>query len=230
MLADVFAEIEAARPALDRESDEFRAAVLLLLSADTGLNVDRLAMRTRYPRESVSRCLRRLSDNALWMDGESTRTWSEDRARSEQFWWDVDVALGRRLRRVDPSSGVEWAPINGWSKDYEYTSRQPDTQPVHNEYRSMPVHDEQQAFSGASAEEEDDVAGPSGVTSPEPAALHQEETLAVPPNDEPEVDDEPAESETPVEAEWLVTLPDRGLTAPGGGALGKEWATADWLT
>src|SRR5687768_6959440 len=91
-------DIHRARPDLTDESPELRAAVLLLLAGEIGFNVDRLVMRTRYPREFVARCTRRLVDNGVWTAGTLLAEWSSTPVDAPSFWWDVDVALGRRLR------------------------------------------------------------------------------------------------------------------------------------
>jgi hypothetical protein len=139
-LPEIVSEVARARPELSSESDEYRAAVLLLLIRANGLNVDRLARRAGYPREFVARCLRRLVDNGWSVEGEPAGDGAPNAALQERFWWDVDVALGRRLRRMTEDGEPEWAPINRWVKEFEYGGRSADSPVVHNEYRHIPPY------------------------------------------------------------------------------------------
>jgi hypothetical protein len=220
-LAEIRDEIQRARPALPEDSDEYRTAVLLLLVAETGLNVDRLAMRARYPREFVSRCVRRLADNALWVDGALACTWGADRARSQEFWWDVEVALGRQLRRVGADGRPEWGSVDGWFKDFEYTSRHADEKAVYNEYRYIAAHDPDPFSPVASSDEDGIPEATRGSDEHAEAALPKPAVAPVP-------DAPPVLGEWPTRSHWL-TSPEPDVTVPAERPLGKEWSKADWL-
>ncbi len=129
------------RPGLSQESPDFRAAVLLLAVAETGFNVHRLVLRTRLPREFVARCLRRLAENGLWIDGRLQFNWLDARAESPCFWLDVEVALGRKLRRVRSSGSPEWALAGDWIKDFEYAGKGSEGKQVHAVYHDTSDHD-----------------------------------------------------------------------------------------
>ncbi len=132
--------VESARPDLSPDSPEYQSAIILLLSADIGLNVDRMVLRAKLPREFVARCLRRLSDNACWVDGEMRTSW-DDPPTCRNFWLDVEVALGRQLRRINAAGDPEWADIRGWVKDFNYKGMQGAKTPVTNDYYEITPHD-----------------------------------------------------------------------------------------
>jgi len=168
-LSEVLADVARARPELSPESDHHRAAVLLLLIDGTGLNVDRLASRSGFPREFVARCLRRLVDNGWRVESAGRSDSGPGAALQEHFWWDVDVALGRRLRRVTEEGDPEWAPLDRWVKEFEYAGRSSENPGVHNEYRHIPPHNPDPAPPSAGAEEEDDAPPTRRASVPEPA-------------------------------------------------------------
>lgn len=126
--------VERARPDLDQDSPEFRAAVLLLLASEIGFNVDRIVSRTLYPRDFVARCLRRLVDNGVRVDGHLFTTWSGENIATDDFWLDVQVALGRSLRRIGPRGTPEWAPVGDWVKDFDFRVRGDGPATTANEY------------------------------------------------------------------------------------------------
>lgn len=216
-LPELRAEVERARPDLPEGSAEFRAAVLLLLVCDGGFNVDRLAARTRFPREFVARCLRRLTDNGLWADGALWLAWREEGARSQAFWWDVDVALGRRLRRTTEDGTPEWAPLDGWVKEFEYSGRAAPTQPVFNEYRYIAPHDPEPVAPSEADEEE---GAPEGASEPGPAPLP-------PGSPRREI------LQLPVSVDWLGQRerdrPRVEPTSSRGALLVDAWSATEWL-
>lgn len=140
-VSELRALVRSARPDLSDDSPESRGAVLLLMIPDTGPNVDRLALRTGFSRAFVAQCLRRLIDNALWFDGELPPYLRADAVSGPELWLDVEVALGRRLRRVGEDGRPEWARAGDWVKDFEYAGREPSATPVHTAYREIAPHD-----------------------------------------------------------------------------------------
>ncbi|MBW3629452.1 MAG: hypothetical protein KY464_09160 [Gemmatimonadetes bacterium] len=220
-VASVHAEVQRARPNLRSEDPEYRAAVLLLLIHDTGFNVDRLTVRTRFPREFVARCLRRLSDNGWWVDGADTCDWGEERASHEHFWWDVDVALGRRLRRVTGDGERHWAGLDGWVKEFEYAARNAEASGVYNEYRHIPRYNPDPVFNSGPEEEEETVDPPAvaraaaqpRTVSPTPVAAQQ-----------------PASEQV----EWLgappqAQTPPAPAASPASSGLVQGWGEVKWL-
>ena len=131
--------IALARADLARECPEYQGAILLLHARETGPNVDRLAGRTGYPREFVAQCLRRLVDNSCWVNGELRAGWTPDAAVfTAPFWLDVDVALGRCLKRINAEGKPEWSPAGGdWVKDFNYRGATATDASVHNEYYAI---------------------------------------------------------------------------------------------
>lgn len=219
-LVDIYDEVKEARPELPEDSEAFRAAVLLLLVGEMGLNVDKLVLRTRYPREYVSRCMRRAADNALWLDGVLTCTWSTDRARSEEFWWDVEVALGRQLRRIDGAGRVEWAPLDGWFKDFDYTGRRGDEKAVYNEYHFIAARDPEPASAQGIGEE--------GIPDGSSGGEEPTKRMATESTGEEQADESAAAEEWPSESEWMSPSETDGA-APADTPLADGWSHADWL-
>lgn len=132
--------VARARPDLAADQPEFHAAVLLLLSAEIGYNVDRIMARTRYPREFVARCLRRLVDNGVKVDARLATRWSNEYLATKEFWLDVEVALGRYLRRTGPDGRPEWAPVGEWVKNFDFRRGESDTAAA-NEYHRIEPYD-----------------------------------------------------------------------------------------
>lgn len=119
-LSTLVDEVARLDPRLAPDSTRFRSAVLLLAARELGQNVDRLARFTRYPREMVARCARRLVDNGVWKQGETVSRWAADpREDPEAFWGDVGVAEGKLYRRLGGGSTIEWVPVGEWWKSYE---------------------------------------------------------------------------------------------------------------
>jgi hypothetical protein len=212
--------IARARPGLSAEAPEHQAAMVLLLLPSTGQNVDRLVLRTGCPRPFVAQCLRRLFDNAWWTAGGGHTSWCVDALACEHFWSDVDVALGRRLRRVGEAGRPEWAAVGGWVKEFEYRSARLEEGSNHNEYREIAPHNPEPVL----VEEED------AETEPEPVAFAEIRTpprRAVAPLAAALVD-------SPRAAGWLGTpTPVPGEAAKPAAPLGllvEGWAEANWLT
>jgi hypothetical protein len=208
--AEAEAEVDGARPGLPEDSDERRAAVLLLLTHDGGLNIDRLVARTKYPRDFVARCVRRLVDNGWLADGEARYDWSSSGAACQPFWSDVAVALGRLLRRTSDDGRLEWAPVGGWVKHFEYSAPPAREGEVGNHDREIPAYDPEPEAPVVEAQEEPS-AGESG-----PPARERSRSRVAPPS---------------------VQMPrvrrpelDRSTTAPlQGGMLVDGWGAAEWL-
>jgi len=121
--ADVRRRVDAVAPSLDPGSPQARAAVLLLLAREVGLNVDRLARLSGFDRHFVAACVRRLYDNRVWTDGRTCYAWTEPDEAA--FWNDVGVAVGRLCRRTDEEGNPSWAPAGSWTKVYDFVSRAP---------------------------------------------------------------------------------------------------------
>ena len=104
------------------------AAVVLLASAWTDKNIDRLCGLTRLPRETVARCARRLVDNGVWQNGAVVCSWAPeagDLGDAEAFWADVAVAEGKLSRRMSEEGLLEWAPTGSWWKGFEQAPGEP---------------------------------------------------------------------------------------------------------
>lgn len=104
---------------IDPGSDTFRAAVVLLAASEFGQNIDVLARCTGFDRAFVARCARRLTDNGVWVAGNTVAEWSTADEASGTFWNDVAVAEGKMCRRGAGSS-VEWAPAGFWNKGFHF--------------------------------------------------------------------------------------------------------------
>jgi len=117
-VSDIRGLLSAARPELQETSDEYRAAVLLLAGPSLSFNIDRLARRTRYARQFVAMCTRRLFDNAVWRHEGAIYSW--DTPSDERFWRDVEVAVGRSYRRCGADGTVEWGLVTTWRKKYDF--------------------------------------------------------------------------------------------------------------
>lgn len=115
---DVRTLLHAARPDFTDATDEGRAAVLLLAGPLLGFNIDRLTKRTRYARQFVAMCARRLFDNGVWRHEGPMYCWEDP--RDPNFWRDVEVAVGRSYRRSLPEGGVEWGDTSSWRKKYDF--------------------------------------------------------------------------------------------------------------
>lgn len=115
---DVRTLLHAARPDFNDSTDEGRAAVLLLAGPLLGFNIDRLTKRTRYTRQFVAMCARRLFDNGVWRHDGAMYCWEDP--RDPNFWRDVEVAVGRSYRRSLPQGGVEWGDTSSWRKKYDF--------------------------------------------------------------------------------------------------------------
>ena len=206
-LAAARSAVARARPVLAPDSDEYGAALLLLLSRDSGFNVDRLTGRSRLPREFVARCLRRLADNGWWVDGAVRCDWEAEGATADHFWLDVEVALGRRLRRVTEAGDLEWAPPHeGWVKEFEYASKDADPA-IYNQYRNLARYDPEPVWVPGS----EVVEAPLPAPSPRSALVARPAVGAIPPVFRP-----------------LESKPPRtpGRPVP---VLIDAWGNADWL-
>ncbi|HET7273974.1 MAG TPA: hypothetical protein VFI91_02275 [Longimicrobiaceae bacterium] len=211
--------IERARPDLSVESPEYQGALVLLHTRDIGLNVHRMAMRTKLPREFVARCLRRLADNACWVDGEMRISWCDDPTTCRSFWLDVEVALGRRLRRINDAGKPEWAEIGGWVKDFNYKGRQEVRAEVTNDYIEIAPHDPEPVVP---QEEPEAPAGPSPNPNAVPTRLWAGR-LAPP--------------ALPQQPKWLGSAEDSGDSdadsaedsTTDGSMLVDSWTGAGWL-
>lgn len=213
-LAAARSAIARARPDVDPGSDEFGAAILLLLSRDSGFNVDRLSARSRLPREFVARCLRRLADNGWWVDGQVLCDWGAEGAAADHFWMDVRVALGELLRRTSASGGLEWAPPHeGWVKDFEYGARDTDRE-IYNRYRDLARYNPEPVHTPAPPVEEEPVAERPRTMDPllRPGAGRDARPL-LPPTD-PRTPRQPGRPG------------QNGRSVP---ALIEAWGNADWL-
>ena len=147
-LADMRDEVRRARVGLAQKDPEFQAAILLLMVSESGMNVDRLMRWTRLPREFVSRCLRRLTDNGLWIQAHVQFDWIDARAESPHFWLDVGVVLGRKQRRTINGGTPEWAPAGAWTKDFDYASPGSPKRGVHALFHDSTPLDPEQIAAG----------------------------------------------------------------------------------
>lgn len=215
--AGAFAQVQRVRPGLAADSPECRAGVVLLLAREAGFNVDRLVLRTGYPRSFVSLVVRRLADNAFWLGGEFRCDWSAQGAAAPNFWLDVDVALGRRLRRVAGES-FEWAPLGEWVKEFEYRSAESALSgPICNAYRAAPEHPVYEAV-------------PLSEAAPEPLRLVDEfGAEAYEEEDEDEAEDADDEALEEDEAEEEAAAPAPRAPVAAHGMLLGDWASANWL-
>lgn len=100
-------------------TDACQVALMLVASVDIGHNVERLARRTGSSRQLVSKAARRFIDSAVWADGRTIGLWVTDPTAGDAFLRDVDVGLGRLLRRIGPAGGMEWAEPGRWTKSFD---------------------------------------------------------------------------------------------------------------
>lgn len=114
-------QIAEVRPDLSESTLTCRAAVVLLLGPQLRFNIDRMTARTRYPRAQVAACARRLFDHGVWRPEGPDYRWSS--VADAEFWLDVAVAEGQRIRRVGELGDVEWAEPGSWTKAYDFVTR-----------------------------------------------------------------------------------------------------------
>lgn len=114
-------------PDLERGSEEFAAASVLVAGNELGHNIDRIARLTGVDREAVARMARRLVDNGVWSSGNTVSHWCDNPDDLASFRRDVAVAEGRLCRRMDEFGQLEWAPQGYWRKDFEYSGPKADT-------------------------------------------------------------------------------------------------------
>jgi hypothetical protein len=134
------------RTELAPEVPESQGALLLIHAREVGPNVDRLTARTGLSRDFVARALRRLVDNSCWADGKLVENWSAEPLECPAFWRDVDVALGRKLRRLTPEMEPEWAEVREWVKDFNYRGSGSTADALPNEYYAIAKHDPEPAY------------------------------------------------------------------------------------
>jgi hypothetical protein len=190
-------------------SSEWQAALILLEAAKVGPNVDRLVLRTRLPREFVARALRRLIDNSFWLDGVLYVTWCADSGSTDGFWDDVDVALGRSLRRIGADGKPEWAAVREWVKWFEYRGVSGAPSSIQNDYHTIAEYNPDPIPSSPIHEEEADL----------------QQHLAPP---APQTRSDATSSEADVYQQRGAQSPTLSLSV-GSELLIGDWATADWL-
>ncbi len=216
--AELLRLIGRTRPDLPADAPERQGAVLLLLIPAVGLNVDRLVLRTGFPRGFVAQCLRRLVDNAWWTDGEPPVNGCADPLSCPSFWLDVEVALGRRVRRLNEEGRPEWARAGEWVKEFEYVRPQAVENAVHTDYRKIAPYDPEPI--------------PSSDTDSRPGEAEVEPETG-PPASRPEVRAQLSSKETPPpgssgngSAAGVARKP--AATRPADLLL-DAWAGAEWL-
>lgn len=99
--------LAALDPALDPRSQRGKMALLLIVAATAGCNIDRLSRLTGIEREAAAKFSRRLFDA-----GVEPRNFGADH---EGFWDTVSVAEGKYVRRVQLESEREWPGVEGRS-------------------------------------------------------------------------------------------------------------------
>jgi len=82
----------------EKESETFKASVVLLSSVLVGPNIKRISKFTGYPYSLVSEFSKRLRENGVWKGGEIYANWMETNGGID-FLCDSCVAVGM-LRRV----------------------------------------------------------------------------------------------------------------------------------
>ncbi len=233
-LSDCEALIRRFRPELAANSDEFRGAVLLLLADVYGTNVDRLVRRSGLPRDFVARGIRRLIDNG-WMTQPATLPrWCPTPPDCQHFWLDVEVLIGLSHRRLSDDGRPEWARVGKWVKDFEYQGARSERVAIHNEYRTIELHDPEPDLST-----EDDDVELAAVAAPGP-----DHSFTVPEPRAREASERPRPSAGPAQAGFLGSVPaDQmlGSEAASGtpatsqrgndaGLLVGDWSSANWLS
>jgi hypothetical protein len=94
---DLRAQIRGWDPALEEDSDEFDAALVMLtaLYFGTGHGTGRkLSEFTGVAYERVCRFQKRLRDAGIWQNGGTVANWDDPRSGESAFWTDVSVATG----------------------------------------------------------------------------------------------------------------------------------------
>jgi hypothetical protein len=79
-------------------------------------------------------------DNGVQLDARLATRWWKDYMATKEFWLDVEVALGRYLRRTGADGRPEWAPAGEWVKNFDYRRGEPEPATV-NEYHRIEPYD-----------------------------------------------------------------------------------------
>ena len=95
-LPEIFGAVLELDPALSQDSDEFKAAVILLSGAIFSNKSKPLIAFTKYSPEFVRMCARNLRKNGIWRKRQTCCEWLELDSLEGQtaFWLDAMVALG----------------------------------------------------------------------------------------------------------------------------------------
>ena len=81
-------------PKLDINSDEYKAALVLLGGLVVGANADRVAKFTKVPRSQVRGFAYNLRRNSVWKGSKTNANWDDKETGGTSFWMDACVALG----------------------------------------------------------------------------------------------------------------------------------------
>ena len=78
---------------LKADEESYKAAVVLLSSAQVGPNIKRIAKFARYPRATVAQFSRMLRKNRVWRGERIYTNWFDENG-GVSFWLDVLAARG----------------------------------------------------------------------------------------------------------------------------------------
>ena len=92
-LTEVEADVQSLDPALDRDDEAFKVAVVLLAALQVGADVERVAEFTQFDREWLEGVAANLTASGIWQDGHTACSWFEEGGGIE-FWIDVLVGQG----------------------------------------------------------------------------------------------------------------------------------------
>lgn len=95
----IYEVLKQADPKLNEESNEFKAAAVLLASTHVGPYYGTIAKVLGYPRELVSTFGERLTTAGIWKGRKVHANWNDPDTGGAAFWCDVCVALGLMTKK-----------------------------------------------------------------------------------------------------------------------------------
>lgn len=81
-------------PKIKEDDSAFKAAMVLVASAQVGPNTDKVARRAKLPRALVRKYGKRLRHQGIWRGRKIACEWFDKTSGGTAFWCDVCVAEG----------------------------------------------------------------------------------------------------------------------------------------
>ena len=94
VLARLHAAVRESDPNINPDDEPYKAAVVLLASANVGPNDRKIAKLTKYPLALVQEFGDRLRQSRVWKDGKVWCEWDDPESGGVAFWLDVSIAVG----------------------------------------------------------------------------------------------------------------------------------------